>query len=143
MEKNIFGISVSRSILELFGIVFLRFRPVQKIWVIWLVAVNAASMLFLEHIEAQITLGAVGVAVLAQALIYQRKRFIRLLGLTHLIWIPMLTWIALRLETVPEGQSAYHFWLITLIATNLICLAIDAFDLRRFMHGERNPHYAW
>ena len=143
MEKNIFGISVSRSILELFGIVFLRFRPVQKIWVIWLVAVNAASMLFIQHIEAQVTLGAVGVAVLGQALIYQRKRFIRLLGLTHFIWIPMLTWIALHLETLPEGQSAFHSWLITLIATNVICLAIDAFDLTRFMLGERKPHYAW
>jgi hypothetical protein len=143
MTKNIFGISVSQSILELFGIVFVRFRPVQKTWVLWLVAVNAASLMFIKHIEAQVTLGAVGVAVIVQALIYQRKRFIRLLGVTHFIWIPMLTWIALRLKTLPEWQSAFHFWLITLIATNLICLAIDTFDLARFILGERKPYYAW
>ncbi len=143
MKTNIFKISVLRSIFEIFGISFVRFRPMQKIWVMWLVAVNSASLLFIGHIEAQIALGAVGVAVLAQALIYQRKRFIRLLGGTHIIWMPMLAWIVLRLETLPTGQSAFHVWLITLIATNLISLAIDALDFTRFILGERKPHYAW
>ncbi len=143
MSKNLFGISVSQSILELFGIVFLRFRPVPKIWAVWLVVVNSTSLLFIKHIEAQVALGAVGVAVLAQALIYQRKRFIRLLGTTHFIWMPMLMWIILRLESLQEGQSAFHVWLIMLIATNLICLAIDASDLTRFILGERKPYYVW
>lgn len=143
MKKNLFGISVLRSMIELFGIVFLRFRPVPRIWVVWLVAVNSASLLFLGHIEAKVALGAVGVAVLAQALIYQRKRFIRLLGVTHYIWVPMLAWIALRLGTLPEGESAFHVWLVTLITTNAFCLAIDAWDITRFMLGDRKPYYAW
>jgi hypothetical protein len=143
MKKNLFGIGVSRSMLDLFGIVFLRFRPVPRIWVIWLVAVNSASLLFIKHVEAQVALGAVGVAVLAQALIYQRKRFIRLLGVTHYIWVPMLTWMALRFGTLPEGGSAFHVWILTLIATNAACLAIDALDITRFMLGDRKPYYAW
>jgi hypothetical protein len=79
-----------RSVFELFGIVLVRFRPVQRIWGAWLVAVNAAGLFFIMHLEAQVALGAVGVAVLAQVLIYQRTRFIRLLGVTHMIWVPML-----------------------------------------------------
>ena len=143
MTNNLFGISFSRSVLELFGIVFVRFRPLQRLWIAWLVGVNSAGLLFIGHIEAQVALSAVGVAVAAQALIYQRKRFIRLLGVTHYIWVPMLTWFALRLGNLPEGQSAFHIWLITLILTNVICLTIDTWDLTRFMRGERKPYYAW
>ena len=143
MKKNPFGIGLLRSMLELFGIVFVRFRPVPRIWVAWLVAVNTASLLFIGHLEAQVALGAVGVAVFAQALIYQRKRFIRLLGVTHYIWVPMLAWIALRLGKLPEGESAFHVWLLTLIGTNAVCLAIDAWDITRFMLGDRKPYYAW
>ena len=132
-----------RSVVELFGIVLVRFRPVPRIWGAWLVAVNAACLLFIQHIEAQVTLGAVGVAVLAQALIYQRKRFIRLLGVTHVLWVPMLTWIALRLDTLPKEETAFLVWLIMLIATNAVSLVIDAWDAMRFIFGERRPYYAW
>ncbi len=135
MTSNAFGIGIFRSVFELFGIVLARFRPVQRIWGAWLVAVNAACLLFIQHIEAQVTLGAVGVAVLAQALIYQRKRFIRLLGVTHVLWVPMLTWIVLRFDTLPKEETAFHVWLITLIATNVVSLAIDAWDATRFVLG--------
>lgn len=130
-----------RSVFELFGIVLVRFRPVQRIWGTWLVAVNSACLLFITHLEAQVALAAVGVAALAQALIYQRRRFIRLLGTTHAVWIPMLAWMALRLEAVPPG--AFRFWLLALMATNAVSLVIDAWDATRFARGERRPYYAW
>jgi len=143
MTTNALGIGIFRSVFELFGIVLVRFRPVQRIWGAWLVAVNAASLLFIQHVEAQVALGAVGVAVLAQTLIYQRKRFIRLLGVTHFLWVPMLAWIALRLDTLPKEETAFHIWLIALIATNAVSLAVDAWDARRCFLGERRPYYGW
>jgi hypothetical protein len=136
-------IGIFRSIFELFGIVFVRFGPLQRIWGAWLVAVNAACLLFIQHVEAQIALGAVGLAVLAQALIYQRKRFIRLLGVTHIVWAPMLTWMAMRLDAIPMQEFAFRAWLIVLIATNAVSLAIDAWDAMRFIRGEHQPHYVW
>jgi len=130
-----------RAVLELFGIVLVRFRPVQRIWGTWLVAVNSACLLFLGHVEAQVALAAVGVAALAQALIYQRWRFVRVLGTTHAVWIPMLAWMALRLPSIPQG--AFRAWLVALMATNVVSLAIDAWDATRFALGERRPYYAW
>jgi hypothetical protein len=132
-----------RSVFELLGIVLLRFRPVQRLWGAWLIAVNGACLLFITHIEAQVALAAVSLALLAQALIYQRTCFIRLLGVTHLIWVPMLAWMAQRLVTIPEEEVAFQAWLLTLIATNAISLAIDAWDAARFVLGERQPHYVW
>jgi hypothetical protein len=143
MTSNASEVAILRSVYELFGIVLVRFRPVQRIWGAWLIAVNAASLLFIQHAEAQVALAAVGVAALAQALIYQRKRFIRMLGVTHVLWVPMLAWIALRLDTIPREETAFHAWLITLIATNAISLAIDAWDATRFIRGERRPYYTW
>lgn len=132
-----------RAVFELFGIVLLRFPPLQRIWGGWLVAVNSASLLFIAHLEARVALGAVFVAVLAQGLIYQRKRFVRILGATHILWVPMLAWMALRLDTLPAGETAFRTWLILLIATNAVSLAIDAWDAMRFALGERRPHYTW
>src|SRR5512147_325420 len=133
MTSSALRIGIFRSVFELFGIVLVRFRPVQRIWGAWLVAVNAACLQFIQHLEAQVALGAVGVAVLAQALVYQRKRFIRLLGTTHALWIPMLAWMALRVDTLFKEEAAFRAWLITLIATNAACLAIDAWDATRFI----------
>lgn len=143
MTTHASGTGFFRSVFELFAIVLVRFRPVQRVWGAWLIAVNAVSLLFIQHVEAQVTLGAVGVAALAQALIYQRKGFIRLLGVTHILWVPMLAWIALRLDTIPREEAAFHAWLITLIVTNAVSLAIDAWDATRFGLGERRPHYVW
>ena len=77
----------------------------EKMWGARLVAVNAAGQLFIMHIEAQISLAAVGMALLAQSLIYQRKRFICLFEVTHIIWVPMLAWIALRLPRSRKRKS--------------------------------------
>jgi hypothetical protein len=136
-------ISVLRAALEIFGIVFLRFRPIQRIWVIWLVMANAAGVMFIDHAEGLVALGAVGVAVTLQALIYQRKNFVRILGATHILWLPMLGWMASRIPGLPEDERGLRIWLIALIATNSVSLAIDAWDAARDLRGEQHPHYVW
>ena len=129
--------------LELFGIVLVRFRLVPRIWGTWLVAVNTAALLFVGHAEAQVALAAVGVAVLAQSLIYQRVRFVRILGSTHFVWVPMIVWMALRLDSIPKEDVAFRAWLVALMVTNATSLIVDAWDAARFLRGERAPYYAW
>lgn len=136
-------IGLARSVFELFGVVLIRFRPLPRAWGAWLVAVNSACLFFLPRPEALVALVAVGAAVGIQALIYQRRRFVRVLGVAHVLWIPMLAWMAPRLAAVPDGESAFRAWLAALIATNAISLVIDAWDAARFARGERRPHYAW
>ncbi len=131
-----------RSVLEVFGIVFLRFRPLPRIWCVWLVGVNLGCLFFLGHVEAQMVLGVTALAVVAQTLIYMRLGFTRVLGTTHLLWLPMFAWMAFRLDTIvvyPEMSR----WLAVLLATNAVSLMVDATDAFRFVKGERDPHYAW
>lgn len=128
--------------LELFGVVYLRFRPVPRLWCVWLVGVNAACLLFITHIEAQVVLAVTGVAVAVQTLIYQRIGFTRILGTTHILWVPMFAWMATRLDSIATDPGLAH-WLLLLLATNLVSMVVDTIDAVRFLRGERAPHYYW
>ncbi len=130
------------NVLKIFGIVFLRFRPIPRIWNVWLVGVNLLCLYFIGHVEAQVVLGTTLVAVTAQAIIYGRIGFTRVLGVAHLLWLPMFAWMATRaadIATHPDLQT----WIIVLAITNAVSFVIDITDVTRFAMGERAPHYRW
>ncbi len=131
-----------KNVLELFGVIYLRFRPVPRIWCVWLVAVNAACLFFMSHIEAQVVLAVTGIAVVIQTVIYQRLGFVRILGSAHLMWIPMFAWMGTRIDHIAQFESLSN-WLIVLLATNVVSFAVDAIDAYRYISGERAPHYHW
>jgi len=132
-----------RAVAELFGIVLMRFRPLPRVWAIWLTAMNGAALMFVSHPEAQVTLAVVAVAVVLQALLYQRLGFVRVLGIAHLMWVPMLLWFADRLPGSFDADPTFGVWMLVLMATNFVSLVIDAADVARFFRGEKAPHYAW
>jgi hypothetical protein len=129
-------------VLKLFGVVYLRFSAIPRLWCVWLVAVNAACLLFITHIEAQIVLAVTVIAVVVQALVYQRIGFTRILGSAHIMWVPMFVWFATRLDTIASDPGLAN-WLLLLLATNLVSMVVDATDAVRFIRGERDPHYHW
>ena len=128
--------------LELVAVVFLRFRPVPRLWCVWLVGVNVACLWFITHIEAQVVLGVTVLAVASQTLIYQRIGFTRILGSTHILWLPMFAWMATRIDTIMSDLALAN-WLVLLFATNMVSMVVDTIDAVRFLRGERAPHYCW
>ena len=130
------------NILKIFGIVFLRFKPIPRAWGIWLVAVNLLCLAFIQHIEAQVLLGVTLAAVVMQAQIYQKMGFTRLLGIAHIAWLPMFYWFVTRFDGLGD-YTALQTWLIVVAATNAISFVIDTSDVLRFLRGERAPHYSW
>ena len=139
---EIIMVSFLVHVLQLFGIVLLRFRPVPRLWGAWLVAVNAACLIFIAHIEAQVVLAVTAIAVGGQAVIYGRIGFTRILGATHILWLPMFAWMATRLDAI-ASQPGLALWLGLLFATNLVSLVVDTIDAVRFLRGERAPYYCW
>ncbi len=130
------------AILQIFGIVYLRFRLLPRLWCVWLVGVNAACLLFIDHPEAQVVLGVTLLAVVLQSVIYQRTGFTRLLGIVHITWIPMFGWMVSRMEVISETPDLLS-WISVLFVTNLVSLLIDSVDVARYVNGERAPHYVW
>jgi len=124
------------------GVVFLRFPPLLRAWAVLLVAVNALSILFIQSVYAQVALAAVTIGVIIMAVIHARLGYVRLLGIGHILWIPMLPWLVCELSNV-DHDSWLYWWLVCLIVLNSICLTVDTIDVVRFLRGERDPHYVW
>ena len=128
--------------LHIFGIVLLRFRLLPRLWALWLVLANTACLFFIEHAEAQVVLAATLTSVILQAILYGNMGFTRLLGVVHLLWLPMFAWIATRIEII-QAEPDLARWLVVLAITNGVSLVIDAVDVTRYTLGERTPHYVW
>lgn len=135
-------IETVKSALKIMGVVFLRFRPIPRVWAVWLVGVNLGCLYFIQHVEAQVVLATTLVAVILQALIHERIGFVRLLGVAHVLWVPMFAWMATRTTEIAQ-HSDLSAWLMILLATNVVSAIVDAVDVTRFVRGERAPHYSW
>jgi hypothetical protein len=62
--------------------------------------------------------------------------FSRLLGLGHIVWVPLLFFLWTRLGEIP-AVDAFGFWVRAVIAINAMSLVIDAVDVIRYAAGER------
>jgi hypothetical protein len=117
----------------------LQLAPFWWLWLGALMVVNIAMpLMHLETVEARIVLVAVAVGMLIQFSIIARLGFVRLLGLGHILWLPMLPWLAIRLAE--HGlHDAFGNWLLALIVIDTISVAIDIADVTRWIRGERTP----
>lgn len=114
-----------------------------KPWVAWVMLLMAVNFVipfyYLATIEAQVVLGAALIGAIIQTAIFSTKGFVRLLGIGHILWIPMVAWLWSRLDlTAPS--SVFQFWLIAVVVLNSISLVVDATDVIRYRNGERDPH---
>ena len=113
-----------------------------RIWAILLVAVNAVALLFLHTIYGKVALVAICAALGVMVVIHAKLGFVRLLGIGHIFWVPMLIWFAMNLPD-KTSDSALYYWVIVLMVMNTISLVIDTIDVVRYLRGERQPHYTW
>ena len=133
---------IIRALLELLGVVFLRFRLLVRLWAIILVAVNGAAVFFLDTIYGEITLAAVVIGISIMTVIYAHCGYVRLLGIGHILWIPIILYFLCHLPSESE-ITALSYWLYALIVCNSISLVIDTCDVVRYVRGDRKPHYTW
>ena len=109
-------------------------------WISVLLLVNmAVPLLFLSTAEGQLVFAAAMAGALTQMAIFASKGFVRLLGIGHIYWVPLLAWLWTRLDG--DGvDGPLRFWMVSVILLNGVSLIIDALDVARFIAGERTPH---
>ncbi len=109
-------------------------------WLGLLVAVNAAGPIyFFEAIEAKVVLAAFLASAALMTAIFAAKGFVRLLGIGHVLWVPMVPWLWTRLDQAEPG-NLIGYWMIAVVALNGISLIIDAIDVVRYVRGDRKPY---
>ncbi len=110
------------------------------LWQVWLAALVAANlvvpMFFLQRLEAQVVLGTMLASMALMTYLTGRFGFTRILGLGHILWIPMLAFLLMRLGDIHAGD-AFGIWIRAVIVLNGISLAIDAIDVIRYIAGDR------
>jgi len=109
-------------------------------WMAWLPLINLASIFFLPRIEAWVVLGTGLLAATIMTVLHARLGYVRLVGIGHFVWIPMLLWIAVRLDHISEG-TLFYGWLLTVIVMDTISVLLDIVDLVRYLRGDRTPRF--
>jgi len=107
------------------------------LWVAVLFLTNMGAVLFRPRLEAWVVLGALGLGAGLQMALFARAGFVRLLGLGHVHWLVMVTWLLARLGTI--GEPALYAWVLAVIVVCSLSLAIDAADVVRYLRGSRAP----
>jgi len=114
-----------------------------KPWVVWIMLLMLVNMViplfYLGTPEGKVVLGAFVLGALLQTAIFAAKGFVRLLGIGHIVWVPMVAWLWTRLEVVP-ASSVFRYWLLATIVLVSLSLLIDAVDVIRYLRGEREPY---
>ena len=112
-------------------------------WVAWVILLMMANMIlplfYLGTPEGKVVLGAAVFGAILQIAIFSAKGFVRLLGIGHIAWVPMVYWLWTRLDLAPAG-SLFRYWLLATIVLVILSLLIDATDVIRYLRGERKPY---
>ena len=108
-----------------------------RLWLVLLLTLNLiAPLVFIERLEAQVTLAALLVSMALMTGLTGLSGFSRLVGLGHIVWIPLLFFLWTRLGEIPAAD-AFGLWVRAVIAINATSLVIDAVDVIRYAAGER------
>ncbi|HIE83015.1 MAG TPA: hypothetical protein EYQ00_03830, partial [Dehalococcoidia bacterium] len=111
----------------------LRWQP----WLMLLVTVNFLTPLFfITRLEAQIVLLTFVAGTMLMTFITSISGFTRLLGLGHILWIPLLYFLWSRLSENPANEF-FGIWIRVLMILNALSLIIDVIDVVRYISGER------
>ena len=108
-----------------------------KVWLVTLVSANAvAPLFFLQHIEAQMVLAAMLMSATLMSALTARFGFTRIMGLGHILWIPLIGWLVFRLGDIP-AHDAFGLWIRGVMLLNAVSLVIDTVDVVRYAGGDR------
>ena len=114
-------------------------------WQVWLGVLVTANivvpMFFIHTLEAQVVLATAIGGLVIMSVIFSIKGFVRLIGIGHIGWLPLVFWLGMRLEHAP-ADSLLGYWLMTVIVLDSLSLFIDTTDVLRYVKGERQPFLA-
>ncbi len=110
------------------------------LWQVWLAALVATNlvvpMFFSQRLEARVVLTTFLASLALMTFLTGRFGFTRIVGLGHILWVPMLAFLVVRLGDIPDND-VFGIWLRAVIVLNGISLVVDAIDVIRYIGGDR------
>ena len=110
------------------------------VWITLLFLTNmVAPLFFITTIDGQLVLAAALAGAIGQTAIFASKGFVRLLGIGHIFWVPLLPWLWTRLESFPPDDPL-GVWITAVMFLTGVSLIIDVRDVAQYIGGARAPH---
>ena len=111
-----------------------------RIWLGLLMFLNMVVPLFyIKTLEGIATLAAAMAGAVTMTIINERLGFIRLMGIGHITWLPLVIWFWFRLD-LADPDSLFLYWMWSIIILNTVSIIIDAIDIIKYIQGERAPY---
>jgi hypothetical protein len=102
------------------------------IWTFYLMGINIASIGFWHEPVAKVIFITFMVSAMRMMGLYSRFGFEKILGLGHIVWVPLLVYILLQLPAVDVFFKSY---LVVLSVSIAISLAFDITDVRKYFRN--------
>ncbi|GJM04417.1 MAG: hypothetical protein DHS20C09_04080 [marine bacterium B5-7] len=102
----------------------------QPLWVIaWvntLVLVNMFGIYYFDHVLSKWIVGIFLLQTIFMMILYSYYGYEKILGLAHILWIPLAGYIILDISNY-SGQFVYY--LIVLLFLNMVSVLFDTYDV--------------
>jgi hypothetical protein len=105
------------------------------IWVFYLMFINMASLGFWHEPLAKIIFFTFMVSAILMMVLYSRFGFEKVLGLGHVLWVPLLVYVLLQL---PAFESSFKSYLAVLAISIAISLAFDIIDVWKYFASRKS-----
>ena len=96
------------------------------LWVFYLMVINMASVSFWNEPLAKLIFFTFMISAMLMMGLYSRFGFEKILGLGHILWVPLLAYILMQL---PNIEASFNIYLIVLSVSIAISLAFDIVDV--------------
>lgn len=95
------------------------------IWVFFLMIVNVASVGFWNEPLAKIIFVTFMLSAMLMMGLYSRFGFEKILGMGHIVWIPLLIYVLMEIPTARDTFKSYLIILSISIVTSLVFDIVD------------------
>lgn len=103
-------------------------------WVALLMVINLASIAFWSEPLARWILGVFMASAMLMMGLYARFGFEKILGLGHVLWLPLL---AVVLLAIPSAEGGFRTFLLVWASVTTVSLVMDAADVWQYFAGVR------
>jgi len=106
-----------------------------SVWVLFLMVINVSSVAFWNEPLAKIIFVTFMLSAALMMGLYSKFGFVKILGIGHIFWIPLLIYIAIM---IPATKDDFRSYLTILLISISISLAFDMIDVWRHFTTRRD-----
>lgn len=108
-----------------------------SIWVVFLMIINVASILFWNELLAKVIFVIFMFSAIFMMGLYSRFGFEKILGMGHILWIPLLVYVLMEVQAT---NDAFKNYLIILSVTLVVSLVFDIVDVWKYFTSRKKAY---